>query len=245
MAAKSKEGPGPGAGEDSDFNIFGLSYQLPLLDTTSETKERLLMSSTILFAKRGYAAVSIRDIAQANGIKPASIYNHFKSKEALWAATLEHLEKLNLLYFEHLEEAVSQARTFEEFLAAIFYEPKRLGNHFTTYGISLIVLEQVNDRLAAEAFQRIFKLSTDFLREKFDDYVTRGQVRPFDTQVAAVFIMNTVYMGLVAKVQEIEGGPMFFQTEKVFADLERFILWATGAKPAPAQDLTLDQMPAD
>jgi len=58
--------------------------------------------------------------------------------------------------------------------------------------------------------------------------------------------MNTVYLGLVAKVQEIEGGSMFFQTEKVIADLERFILWATDAKPAPAQGLkALDQMPAD
>ena len=242
MPAKPKEG----AGEDSDFNIFGQSYQLPLLDAASETKERLLMSSTILFAKKGYAAVSIRDIARANDIKPASIYNHFESKEALWAATLEHLEKLNNLYFEHLEEAVSQARTFEEFLAIIFYEPKRLGNHFTTYGISLIVLEQVNDRLAAETFHRLFKHSTDFLREKFDDYVARGLVRPFDTRTAAIFIMNTVYLGLVAKVQEIEGGSMFFQTEKVIADLERFILWATDAKPAPAQGLkALDQMPAD
>jgi len=225
----------PGStGREPGFNILdihGQRYHLPLMDGSSETKERILMSATILFARHGYAAVSIRDIAKANNIKPSSIYNHFESKEALWAAALEHLGKLNSLYFEHLEQVVDRARTFEEFLAVIFHEPKMLGNHFINYGLTLMTLEQVNDPQAAEAFHGIFTRSVNFIREKCDGYVARGQVRPFDTRVVANLIMSTIHIGLIAKVQEIEGGLSVFQTEKVAADLERFILWAVAKEP--------------
>jgi len=226
----------PGIPADSGFRVYeiqGRQYKLPLIDTFSETKERLLMSASILFAKRGYAAVSIRDIARANGIMPSSIYNHFESKEALWAAVLEHLKKAHLFIFEHMEKAISQARSFEEVLGYIFFEPKKLDNHYINHGFSLITTEQVNDPLAAEAFHFIFKYSTDFMKKTFDDCVARGLVQPFDTQVTATFVMSTVHMCIIAKVQEFEGGPAALQAEKVAADLERFILWATGVKPAP------------
>jgi AcrR family transcriptional regulator len=232
----SKIRPDPNfTGPDSGFhvfNIFGHQYQLPLLDPGSETRERILMSSTVLFAKRGYAAVSVRDIAQANGIKPSSIYNHFKSKEALWAARVEHLKILCGLYFELLEQAVGQAYTFEEVLAVSLHEPKRFGYHiFIAYGFSLVMLEQVNDPLAAEAFHYMFKGGLDFLKGKFDDCVARGLVRPFDTRVVAHVIMSTIFVGLTAKVQDFEGRPAVFLIDEVLADLERFILWATAAKP--------------
>jgi AcrR family transcriptional regulator len=220
---------------DSGFRVYeihGRQYKLPLVDDVSATKERLLMSASIMFARKGYAAVSIRDIARANGLKPSSIYNHFQSKEALWAAVLEHFKKTHLFSFGHLEKLINQARTFEEVLEHLFYEPRRLNNHYLNHGFSLITTEQVNDPLAAEAFHFIFKYSIDFIKKKFDDCVARGLVQPFDTQVVASLIMSTVHICIIAKVQEFEGGPVVFQAEKVAADLERFILWATGQKPA-------------
>ncbi len=38
-----------------------------------------------LFAERGYAGASIRDIATASGLQPATIYSHFPSKEHVLA----------------------------------------------------------------------------------------------------------------------------------------------------------------
>jgi len=44
-------------------------------------KEALLEAAAYLFAKKGYAATSIRDIATEVGILSGSIYYHFESKE--------------------------------------------------------------------------------------------------------------------------------------------------------------------
>ena len=62
-----------------------------------ETQERLLDTAAELFAQRGYAGVSMRDIASAVGITQAAIYHHFANKDALYIAAITYLfEKLTL-----------------------------------------------------------------------------------------------------------------------------------------------------
>ena len=50
----------------------------------SETrKEEIVRTAEMLFKKKGYSAVTMRDIAQAMGIKAASLYNHIQSKQQI------------------------------------------------------------------------------------------------------------------------------------------------------------------
>lgn len=49
-----------------------------------ETIDRIKHAAYILFAENGYAGTSMRDIANKVGIKAASIYSHYKSKEDLF-----------------------------------------------------------------------------------------------------------------------------------------------------------------
>ncbi|MDD7887594.1 TetR/AcrR family transcriptional regulator [Flavivirga sp. 57AJ16] len=46
-------------------------------------KEEIIKTSTILFQKKGYSAVTMRDIAKVMGIKAASLYNHIDSKQEI------------------------------------------------------------------------------------------------------------------------------------------------------------------
>lgn len=54
------------------------------------TSEAILAAAAALYADRGHDAVSMRDVAAAVGIQPGSLYNHYKDKDALVLAVLEH-----------------------------------------------------------------------------------------------------------------------------------------------------------
>lgn len=53
------------------------------------TIRRIMDAAEKLFAQHGFLAASLRDIAAEAGIQQPGLYNHFPSKEALYAAVLE------------------------------------------------------------------------------------------------------------------------------------------------------------
>ncbi len=56
-----------------------------------QTAARILDAAEALFAERGYAGTSLRDVAEAVGLRTPSLYNHFESKELLYAAVLDRV----------------------------------------------------------------------------------------------------------------------------------------------------------
>jgi AcrR family transcriptional regulator len=52
------------------------------------TRERVLNATALLFARKGYLATSMRDVAANLGMKSGSLYYYYDSKEALLAAVL-------------------------------------------------------------------------------------------------------------------------------------------------------------
>lgn len=212
-----------------EYTIFSSNYQLPISESGNKTKEQILLIATVYFAKNGYAAVSMRDIAKVMGIRPSSLYNHYESKEALWNDVLQHASDLYMLYFKHLDDVMAKATSFEEILEAVFYEPKRLVNVFSSYAFCLIQAEQFRNENAGEIFEQIFlRYSIDFFREWFDKCVARGLVRQFDTQTVASLIMHSVLVGLEVEVhrQLKPSSTPPYTPATMFADVERFLLWA-------------------
>lgn len=65
-------------------------------------KNRILAEAMTLFATKGYAATTTKDIAAAAGIRDASIYNHFKGKRELFESIVE-------AELQHLTEALRKS----------------------------------------------------------------------------------------------------------------------------------------
>ncbi len=55
----------------------------------SGTRERLLETASHLFAEKGYASTSVREIVARAGVSKPVLYYHFKSKEGLFYAILK------------------------------------------------------------------------------------------------------------------------------------------------------------
>ena len=56
------------------------------------TKQKIIEQSLILFAEKGYEAVTVANIADAVGIKAPSLYKHFKSKQDIFDSILVELK---------------------------------------------------------------------------------------------------------------------------------------------------------
>lgn len=54
-----------------------------------DVRERLLQAALELFARRGYAATSVREIVEMAGVTKPVLYYHFGSKEGLYLALLQ------------------------------------------------------------------------------------------------------------------------------------------------------------
>jgi AcrR family transcriptional regulator len=76
-------------------------------------RDRLLDEATALFVSRGYAAVSMHEIAEAAGMTKAAPYYHFKDKEDLFVQVFAR-EQMRLE--EELSELIERGGEFGEVL---------------------------------------------------------------------------------------------------------------------------------
>lgn len=80
----------------------------------------VLDAATDRFWRQGYAATSVRDLGEAMGLVPASIYNAFGSKHALFALCLDrYLDRNMRERIERLEARQTPREAIEAFLNEI------------------------------------------------------------------------------------------------------------------------------
>lgn len=68
------------------------------------TKEKIIYESLNLFSKRGFASISVRDIAKAVGIRASSLYNHFDNKQDI-------LDTIIRKYSQHIANHLNNFQT--------------------------------------------------------------------------------------------------------------------------------------
>lgn len=157
--------------------------------TGAETAQKLRESALALFARDGYAAVSMRAIAAETGIQAGAIYNHFATKQDLLKDLLIiHMESLIEAWRQDHTPGLAPAAALEQFIRFhVRYHLTRHNEIFISY-MELRNLDSCN-------FARIRELRRAYEaipRAIIDEGVADGSFSVIDPQVTTLAIIATL-----------------------------------------------------
>lgn len=159
---------------------------LPTGSVPPGTQGRILEAALGLFAENGFAGTSIRDIADAAGVRSATLYAHYTSKEQLLA---DLIRLGHDLHHQRLREALLECRPDpREQLAALVRAHVKL--HAELPRLALVAnaeLHALSPGLAAPALA-IRDNSTQLFLEVGRRGVERGVFAPADLWLAVAAI---------------------------------------------------------
>jgi TetR/AcrR family transcriptional regulator len=90
-------------------------------DSGVDSRKQLLEVALRLFAQKGYAATSIREIVEAAGTTAPSLYYYFGSKEGLYIELMQtQFAQLDSLLEPHLNKAESAKSRLQKLIDQIF-----------------------------------------------------------------------------------------------------------------------------
>ena len=129
-----------------------------------DTKQRILDEALTLFSEKGYANVFVNDIAERVGIKAPSLYKHYKSKQAIFDAIIDEMNRryeqqaqaLNINGADPGADAEIYKSMDEDHLV-------KLGNDLFTYYLhdsytkrfrKMLTLEQFQDKELAKVYSK-------------------------------------------------------------------------------------------
>lgn len=153
--------------------------------------ERIIEQATRLFVARGYAAISMREIAEAVGLSKAGLYHHFADKEALFMAILTaNLAQLEKLIRPAQQEGATTRDQVSRMMRAIMAQAP---NQRAIIRLASQEMSQLSQAARAE-FGRIYQ-------EKFISQVEamlrggveRGELKPVNARVATWLLLGMAY----------------------------------------------------
>ncbi|MCL1866326.1 MAG: TetR/AcrR family transcriptional regulator [Oscillospiraceae bacterium] len=199
--------------------------EIPTIIHDKETQNRILDSATRLFAVRGFTTVSMNDIADDVGIKAASIYHHYKSKEAILKDVLYRFEKGYRNYFDSLNYMNKDVNALDDLMDNLFNkEFVEMLDPIGCFGMSLVLNEQHRNESARElSFELFHKYSVKTMKSSFDSLVQKGVIPPSDTGIIAAFFMHSVFAMNEIHIHEYVGTAIPLDCKAVYADLKCFI----------------------
>ena len=140
---------------------------------TMATRKKIMEAGLVLFAQKGFALTSIKDIAEAAGISTGLIYRHFSSKEDMFNSLIANtIEELNN-FIQILDSYDSPKQAIVEMTASL------IGDIHFSNELSRYFLIVIRSMLEEEVLSQIdeFRKSILSLYDKTKDLIKEGQKR--------------------------------------------------------------------
>jgi AcrR family transcriptional regulator len=141
--------------------------------------------------EHGYRGLSMRQIAEAVGVSKPALYYHFKDKEELFLAILEHyVQGVEAILVQVLEEGGTAPQRIRRLVEAIFDQPAE------QRAIIRLASQEMNQ--LSEPVRRAFHRSyheqfIDKIQVIIGEGIERGELRPFDPGVATWSLLGMMF----------------------------------------------------
>jgi AcrR family transcriptional regulator len=174
------------------------------------TKEKIMMEALNLFSVKGFDAVSVRDIAQAVGIKESSLYNHYRNKQHIFDTIISECTARSTSYFQQMqltgedgqfaadERTVNMYRNMaDEQFAAV---AGQIFEYIFTDEISvklrrMLTIEQYRSERIAKLFRAFsFEDSISYQTQLFDAMIKAGCFIETDPYVLALEFFSPIFL---------------------------------------------------
>jgi AcrR family transcriptional regulator len=150
-------------------------------------RELLIAEAADRFQARGFADVSMQEIADAVVVTKAAMYYHFKSKEELFEVVVERA--INAFYEGIIAHAHAEG-PLRDVLRGIIAHVKG-----TLEGFSFRLMEDFKRHCSPEAHQRIFlsHITPEMeLRALFERAIDDGELRPVNSELVAELFLGMI-----------------------------------------------------
>ena len=155
-------------------------------------KESIRRASMDLFKTFGFRKVSINDIASKAGVSPATIYNHFGSKEEL---VRDVVKRLMLDTMERYWAIIDSEKPFLEKLELIIFDKTELSRQYEGELIQAVASNDPEIQEFVESiYQQAVKRQVNFLEEG----KRLGYVNPELSQEAILLYFDILRKGFLA-----------------------------------------------
>ena len=160
------------------------------------TKQAILDEALGLFSVHGYDGVSVKDIANAVGIKDSSLYKHFKSKNEIFETLLGGMNKrfeqtvtfyrlpqgdIEKVYRQYGENDLDWLKKAVDAIFLFFVE-----DAYAVKFLHLLMIEQYKNNDAARMFEEWFiDGALSFQTALFDKMMQEGYFRRANPRAAA------------------------------------------------------------
>lgn len=152
-------------------------------------KERIIASAKILFARKGFAATGLREIADKAGVSLGNIYNYFKNKEHIFDEIFDPREITDLL----AETFVEVMDEFPFNLDKAILSIKRIvDSNIDMYRLAFIDLIEFGGKYTNRMLEYIINFGKSFFIEKLIAESEDGRLKDLDYDFLSGYFMFSV-----------------------------------------------------
>jgi TetR/AcrR family transcriptional regulator, cholesterol catabolism regulator len=152
-------------------------------------KEFILKKAAIMFREKGFAATSMRDLAETVGIEAASLYNHIRSKnEMLETICFDVANRFNA-YLDELE--MSTQKSIVKIETLLRFHIKQMTDNFEE-----VIVSDREWKHLTEPYLSNFHNQRRVYRKRFtaiiEDGVKKNEIKKIDPSTAVLILLHAV-----------------------------------------------------